>query len=857
MTPNPLPATDLATAAADYGAQGIEIFPANPRTKAPLTTNGMKDATSDLGQIRRWWTDHPEALIACRIPHGVIVLDIDPRHGGDTTWAELQQHYGPITTGRSHLSGRGDGGGHYWFLAPDQPTSIKPLTQWAQKHGVGEKAGRNSWTSGIDILHHNHRYTILPPSPHPETGQPYIWNTEGAPTAAPPWLINLITKHDEPTPVPRLRTVKDETSIADWFSDNHTWLEILAPAGWVIVHGDGDADGSRWRHPNASAEHSATVKHGCLFVYTDNTDFTATADGDPMGYTRFRAWATLEHGADLSTAAHEALERRDGPPVDLESLIGPPAATGPTQDDPWDTPEPLAGQIQPTPFPTHIFPQWIADQINLAATEMQCPPDLPAMLAITGLSIAAAGKARVHVAATWYEPLNTYLVTGLKPGENKSPNVKLMLGPLDEWEQHLQQATEDERGRVETKLKVLTKQYNRATDKGELAEALAIHDEMAALPSTVAPRIIADDATPEKLADLLSQHRGRMAIVSTEGGVFSLMTGRYSDKSNLDVYLMAWSGDTIRIDRIGREGAVIRNPSLTVGLTVQPSVIQKLADVPELRGRGLTARFMYSVPQSRVGHRNMGQTARPDMNVIAAYRDHLWHIADGLYRNEEPDTIELSDGAYRLLVEWRQDLELRRIPGGDIAHMVEWSIKLESTVIRLAGLLHIAHGHRLTAPISPDIMANAITCGHYWLVHSRIAHELWIPDPVTMNAARILDWAIETQRAKFTIRDAYGCHRAAMPTATDALEPIQLLIDKGWVRMEDGAALEVGKRGKKSPNVCLHADAARHRGRHLDGVQPTPQPVDNSVPVDKPVDNSVPVDNSAIDRAIALLQEMY
>jgi replicative DNA helicase len=846
---------DLATAALRYAADGLQVFPANPNTKAPLTVNGMKDATDDPRQVRQWWHDHPTALIACRIPEGVIVLDVDPRHGGDTTWAELERHYQPISAGRTHLSGRGDGGAHHWFRAPNGPTSIKPLRDWASRNGVGHKAGNNSWTSGIDILHHNHRYTILPPSPHPETGQPYTWEQWGTPAPMPPWLEQLITKPDTPTPPPRLRTVKDETSIADWFTDTHTWAEILTPSGWVIVAGDGDSDGSKWRHPNASAEHSATIKHGCLFVFSDNTDFTSTEDGDPNGYTRFRAWATLEHGGDMSAAAYEAFVRRDGPPVDLGSLIGPPQATQALPDDPWDAPEALAGQIAPTPFPTHIFPAWIKDQINLASTEMQCPPDLPAQLAITALSIAAAGHARVHVANTWHEPLNTYLVTGLKPGENKSPNVKLMLGPLDEWEQHLQDSTEEERGRTETKHKVLTKQYNKATDKGETAEALAIWDEISKLPSMVTPRIIADDATPEKLADLLATHNGRMAIVSTEGGVFSLMTGRYSDKSNLDVYLMAWSGDTIRIDRIGREGGQIRNPALTVGLTVQPTVIAKLADIPELRGRGLTARFMYSVPQSRVGHRNMAQPSRIDMTVISAYRDHLLGIASDLHRYDTPATIAISDDAYQTLIDWRQNLEERRRPGGDLTHMVEWSIKMESTVIRLAGLLHIAHGYHLNTAISVDTMRDAITCGDYWQVHARIAHELWIPDPVTANAARILDWALEAGRDRFTIRDAYGMHRAAMPTANDALEPIQLLIDKGWVRMENGEPLEVGKRGKKSPNVCLHPEAAAYRGRHLAGPTITPEPVDNfetdAVPVDNPVDNSMD-----IQRAIAILQEM-
>jgi hypothetical protein len=40
-----------------------------------------------------------------------------------------------------------------------------------------------------------------------------------------------------------------------------------------------------------------------LFVYSPNTPFTVTTPGDPHGYTRFRAYAVLEHGGDLSAAA--------------------------------------------------------------------------------------------------------------------------------------------------------------------------------------------------------------------------------------------------------------------------------------------------------------------------------------------------------------------------------------------------------------------------------------------------------------------------------------------------------------------------------------------------------------------------
>lgn len=310
-----MPAADtnpLLEAALRYAAAGVEVFPCRAN-KAPYTENGMKDATRDPAIISEWWRRWPDALVAARIPADRVVLDVDPRHGGDVTWAELQRAYHPIESARRHVSGRGDGGTHHWFKRPAGKLSAKKLHEWAKNNGVGQAVGKRSWTSGIDILHHDHRYSILPPSPHPDTGAPYSWEAQAPADEMPPWLATLITA-DEPTPAPpRLRSVNDPDSIADWFTTHHTWNEILSPAGWVLVSGDGDGDGSKWRHPNATAESSASVRHGCLFVYSDNTDFSVTEDGDPRGVTRFRAWATLEHHGDLSRAAHAAREARDGP----------------------------------------------------------------------------------------------------------------------------------------------------------------------------------------------------------------------------------------------------------------------------------------------------------------------------------------------------------------------------------------------------------------------------------------------------------------------------------------------------------------------------------------------------------------
>ena len=76
-----IPPVTLAEWAAHYAAAGLEVFPVDPDTKAPLgalARNGHLSATKDADTIRQWWTARPDASIGARIPENVVVLDIDP-----------------------------------------------------------------------------------------------------------------------------------------------------------------------------------------------------------------------------------------------------------------------------------------------------------------------------------------------------------------------------------------------------------------------------------------------------------------------------------------------------------------------------------------------------------------------------------------------------------------------------------------------------------------------------------------------------------------------------------------------------------------------------------------------------------
>ena len=459
----------------------------------------------------------------------------------------------------------------------------------------------------------------------------------------------------------------------------------------------------------------------------------------------------------------------------------------------WEPPVPFGATGEVPAFPVEVLPGWLGEYVAAVATATQTPPDLAGMLALAVLATVAAGAVEVEPRPGWREPLCLFVAVGMDAGTRKSGVFTALTRPVADFER--QQAAAALPGITETA--VLRRIADQAAATAEAAagkapasqqeearaEAIARAAEASALVVPPLPRWLVDDATPEALAGLLATY-GRIALLSPEGDVFDQMAGRYNQAAgpNLGVYLKGHAGDLLKVDRRGRPPEYVERPCLTIGLAVQPEVLRGLAGRPGFGGRGLLARFLYSLPQSLVGRRQPGAPPVPTA-VADRYALELHALAASLAvpaGDDGPAVLTLDQAAGELLLGFERDLEPRLAAGsGDLAHLAGWAAKLAGATCRLAALLHLA-GHLRDGwarPISADTLAGAIRLADYLIDHARAVFDLMGADPRVDDARWLLDWISRTGRPSSAAATPTRRARGRFPKATD-LDPALALLEE-------------------------------------------------------------------------------
>lgn len=589
----------------------------------------------------------------------------------------------------------------------------------------------------------------------------------------------------------------------------------------------------------ALSKKSAKIREARAWIYAQHFDPAAEGERNIATYAnanRLREKFGLSE-SDTFEILSEYNRQKCTPPLPDEELHDTvrnaykygerPTGSGykPTQarashENAWPELIPLAEYDLPD-FPVDALPQSLRDFVTDVAESIQVPVDLPAMLSLVAVSVVAGGKYRIQAKPDWTEPINLYIVIVMPSATRKSVVFQLITEPIRECERELSEKLKSAVEKCRSDYRVLEARRKKlerelAEGKGGELELSQVNRGIAEFQWIYEPTLVASDVTVEAVSQLLFQNNGRLGILSAEGGIFAIFAGRYADNKPVnDVFLKAHVGDMIKVHRVGRESEYIERPALTMGLCIQPTILENLGHKRLLQDSGLLGRFLFSMPEAKLG---IGKFDTPA--ISDAHRDRycqiIRHIFERAGESDTVQTLSLSPQAVEKFRSFYEEVERGLAEHGDLRSILPWGGKLRGAVLRIAGLLELVKAAESfagdardeptrTPEISLQTIESAIEIGRYCVPHAQAALGQLRMDRDTTIAKRIERYLKSFGKKTVSTRELFEHTKGAADIGTVAdIEPaIELLERHGYLRPK---AQDAPKRGR--PSACWEVNPA-------------------------------------------------
>lgn len=345
--------TTVAEAALKWHQAGISTIPiVKGGSKRPAVRWAEYQArVPELGEMDRWWGnghDYGLAIICGHISGRLEMVELEARANTGATLleidaamaaADLEDLWVALTVERyAYMEVSPSGGMHILYRISDH--EVPGNTKIARRPATEEELAENPLDK-MKVLAETRGeggYVIVAPTSgicHP-SGQP--WTLAMGEYGEVPYITweqregLLQVLHDvldqppqtpappvgEPLTSPGLRSPAGGAGLTpgDDFEGSTDWAEILEPHGWTLESRHGPE--RNWTRPGKSRKDGASATTGYkgdrdrLYVFSTSTEFDAERP-----YTKFGAYALLEHRGDHSAAARELVRQGFGKQVSV------------------------------------------------------------------------------------------------------------------------------------------------------------------------------------------------------------------------------------------------------------------------------------------------------------------------------------------------------------------------------------------------------------------------------------------------------------------------------------------------------------------------------------------------------------
>ena len=496
----------------------------------------------------------------------------------------------------------------------------------------------------------------------------------------------------------------------------------------------------------------------------------------------------------------------------IESVSTNESDTGATgQIDLWPEPTPLPNALPPVdPFDADLLPEALRGWVMDIAHRMQCPADFPAVAALVALSSLIGARAVIQPKARddWQVVPNLWGAVVGRPGVKKSPALGEALKPLNRLqaaEFELWQAVHDA-WELDCKVAGMQGDDNEKKAKGiankNPAAARALLEPVDTPAEPTARRFIVNDATVEKLGELMQQNP--WGTMSYRDELYGLLTGldKPGQEGARAFMLQSYDGNqSYTFDRIMRGTVHIPRVCLAMIGGIQPGRIQEYVRGAVAGGSaddGLLQRFGLTVWPDVAG-----EFIHVDQWPDTPAKQTAWAVFERLAElqpasDTEPTIWRFDNAAQALFVEWLVPFEME-IRGDDLhPAMVSHLSKYRKLIPALALVFALIDTPDSGGVIHERELIRALSFGDYLRPHANRLYAAAVT-PETTDAVTLLS-RIKAGKLvdrdgvileSFTPRQVALKHWAGLGTPDAVRKAADVLTDFDYLRrdvVQSGAA---------------------------------------------------------------------
>lgn len=475
----------------------------------------------------------------------------------------------------------------------------------------------------------------------------------------------------------------------------------------------------------------------------------------------------------------------------------------------------VLGQTEnpPVAFPIETFGGFWQNWLLITAENASAPVDYVAGGLLAATSALIGNARRISPWRGWEEPAALWIANVGRPSSSKSPATDVILDLLRELEsdfvaQHEQSIREYETAKEKSIVKQeVWKTEVKTANKLNTPPPLKPLDAME-IDEPVMPRIIVNDTSIEKLAQLLSGNKKGLLLYRDELSGWLGNFDRYSGKDGeRGFWIECFGARSFTVDRVKHKKPIhIANLHISILGGIQPDPLSKLLHEKD---DGLAARFLYLWPSPLPPKRpNQAVQTPAILNVFRRLLQLPMNENGGKF---EPKIISISNEGIQLLDTWRKQhyQESQHVTGVLESHYG----KLPGILLRLALCLEYMWWAVSNNPEPAEVSLEAMTVavvlvdGYFKPMAQRVMIDTSTP-VLERNVTRLARWILKNKPELINAREiARAAKLPGLRTAEKVNAAITELVEANWLsEMPHTAANRPKKDYRVNPQLYKNQD---------------------------------------------------